>query len=143
MLPQSLLLPIALLLSFTPTPISAVKFLLQAGHAPPQKCLWNYAMSDTLVVVSVSAPAPAPVPLPEGVAAPTLTGGAAIQRIDMEIVDGSGSRNVYQSKKGIKGETRMAITTHADAELGVCFRNVLDPSTPLSFLASPPAFVSP
>jgi hypothetical protein len=46
----------------------------------------------------------------------------------MEILDGSGSRNVYQMKKGIKGETRMAITTHADAELGVCFGNVLDTS---------------
>lgn len=46
----------------------------------------------------------------------------------MEILDGSGSRNVYQMKKGIKGETRMAITTHADAELGVCFSNVLDTS---------------
>jgi len=51
-------------------------------------------------------------------------------RIDMEVIDGSGSRNVYQSKKGLKGETRMAITTHADADLGVCFRNVLDRSVP-------------
>ncbi|KAK4053255.1 vesicle coat component [Microbotryomycetes sp. JL221] len=68
-------------------------------------------MSDTLVVISVSAP---------------MQG--ALQRLDMEIVDGSGSRNVYQSKKGLKGETRMAITTHADADLGVCFTNVLDPS---------------
>lgn len=68
-------------------------------------------MSDTLVVISVSAPLEGPM-----------------QRVDMEIVDGSGSRNIYQSKKGIKGETRMAITTHADADLGVCFKNYLDPS---------------
>lgn len=47
------------------------------------------------------------------------------QRVDMEIVDGSNHRNVYQSKKDIKGETRMAITTHADADLGVCFTNHL------------------
>ncbi|GAA5912589.1 hypothetical protein JCM5296_000743 [Sporobolomyces johnsonii] len=91
--------------------VSAVKFSLQAGHNPPQKCLWNYAMSDTLVVISVSAPM-----------------AGSMQRLDMEVVDGSASRNTYQSKRGLKGETRMAITTHADADLGVCFRNVLDPS---------------
>jgi hypothetical protein len=67
-------------------------------------------MSDTLVVISVSAP---------------MAGN--LQRLDMEVVDGSSSRNTYQSKRGLKGETRMAITTHADADLGVCFKNVLDP----------------
>lgn len=44
----------------------------------------------------------------------------------MEVVDGSNHRNIYQNKRDIKGETRMAITTHADADLGVCFRNTLD-----------------
>lgn len=101
----SLLLPLLLLPSAL-----GVKFSLQAHHSPAQKCLWNYAMADTLVVISVSAP---------------LQG--AMQRLDMEVVDGSGSRNIYQSKKGLKGETRMAVTTHADADLGVCFKNVLDP----------------
>ncbi|GAA5985795.1 hypothetical protein JCM5350_005286 [Sporobolomyces pararoseus] len=91
--------------------VSAVKFSLQASHNPTPKCLWNYAMSDTLVVISVSAP---------------MAGN--LQRLDMEVVDGSSSRNTYQSKRGLKGETRMAITTHADADLGVCFKNVLDPS---------------
>lgn len=100
----SALLPLLLLPSAL-----AVKFQLQASHSPTQKCLWNYAMSDTLVVISVSAP---------------LQG--ALQRLDMEVVDGSGSRNIYQSKKGLKGETRMAVTTHADADLGVCFKNTLD-----------------
>ena len=98
-----------LLLSLSLTAL-AVKFEIPASHSAPQKCLWNYALSDTLVVISVSAPIVGP-----------------LQRLDMEVIDGSGSRNVYQSKKGIKGETRMAITTHADADLGVCFRNVLDP----------------
>ncbi|GAA5824148.1 hypothetical protein JCM11251_001540 [Rhodosporidiobolus azoricus] len=96
----------------------AVKFSLPASHNPTQKCLWNYAMADTLVVLSVSAP---------------LAGGsgqANLQRLDIEVVDGSASRNTYQSKKGLKGETRMAITTHADADLGVCFKNVLDSSVP-------------
>lgn len=68
-------------------------------------------MQDTLVVISVSAP----------------LAGNNLQRLDMEVVDGSKSRNTYQSKRGLKGETRMAITTHADADLGVCFTNVLDP----------------
>jgi hypothetical protein len=44
----------------------------------------------------------------------------------MEIVDGSNHRNIYQSKRNVQGETRMAITTHADADLGVCFTNTLD-----------------
>lgn len=44
----------------------------------------------------------------------------------MEIIDGSNHRNIYQSKRNIQGETRMAITTHADADLGVCFTNTLD-----------------
>lgn len=48
------------------------------------------------------------------------------QKVDMEIVDGSNHRNIYQSKRNIQGETRMAITTHADADLGVCFTNTLD-----------------
>ncbi|KAI8442578.1 emp24/gp25L/p24 family/GOLD-domain-containing protein [Phakopsora pachyrhizi] len=33
---------------------------------------------------------------------------------------------VYQSKKHIKGETRITITTHSDSDLVVCFKNHLD-----------------
>ena len=58
----------------------------------------------------------------------------------MEVVDGSTHRNTYQTKRGVSGETRMAIvrvdaspahadrlqTTHADADLGVCFKNVAE-----------------
>lgn len=61
---------------------------------------------------------------PQVVISTNIENGAD-QRVDMEIVDGSNHRNVYQSKKDIKGETRMAITTHADADLGVCFTNHL------------------
>lgn len=114
------LLSLALLLGA----VAGVKFDLPASHHPVQKCLWNYAMSDTLVVISVSAPQLA--------AGTNGAVGGERQRVDMEIVDGSSGRNVYQAKKGIKGETRMAITTHADADLGVCFKNTLDecPSRP-------------
>jgi hypothetical protein len=112
-------------------PVHAIKFSLPATHHGPQKCLWNYALSDVLVVLSVSAPL-VPVPgSPEG-----------LSRVDLEVVDGSGSRNVYQSKRGIKGETRMAITTHADADLGVCFRNVLDPCTSHLVQLLPPSPVA-
>ncbi|KAH9932979.1 emp24/gp25L/p24 family/GOLD-domain-containing protein [Fomitopsis serialis] len=36
-------------------------------------------------------------------------------------------RNVYLSKKNISGEKRFAITAHSDEDVGVCFRNYLDP----------------
>lgn len=102
--PRAIALWALLLASFT----SAIKFSMVASHQPIQKCLWNYASSDMLVVISVLAPSPGP-----------------LQRLDLEVVDGSG--NVYQAKRGLAGETRMAITTHADAPLGVCFKSVLDP----------------
>jgi len=33
---------------------------------------------------------------------------------------------VYLSKRGIKGETRLAITTHSEGEVGVCLKNYLE-----------------
>lgn len=48
------------------------------------------------------------------------------QRIDIEIVDGSSNGNTYLSKKSVKGETRLAVTTHENADVGVCFKNYLD-----------------
>ena len=33
-------------------PARAVKFDLEAGHSPHQRCIWNYAMADTLVVIT-------------------------------------------------------------------------------------------
>lgn len=48
------------------------------------------------------------------------------QRTDVEIVDSSPQQNVYLRKKGIKAETRLAITTHAEGEVGVCFYNYLE-----------------
>jgi hypothetical protein len=54
----------------------------------------------------------------------------------MEVIDGSNHRNVYQNKRNIQGETRMAITTHADADLGVCFTNTLDKGESEDFQSS-------
>lgn len=74
-------------------------------------------MSDTLVVISTN--------IEKG----------HDQRVDMEVIDGSVHRNVYQTKKNLQGETRIAITTHNDADLGVCFTNHLSSNV---HLARPP-----
>ncbi|PWN98916.1 hypothetical protein FA09DRAFT_338189 [Tilletiopsis washingtonensis] len=109
----ALLLPLLLLLSQLPS-ARAIKFDLTSTSAGPVKCIWNYALSDTLVVVTVNTKAHNSVE------------PAGEQRIDVEVVDGSKHNNIYLSKKGIgKAETRMAINTHSHADLGVCFRNVL------------------
>jgi len=89
-------------------------------------------MTDTLVVITANVE----------------KGGLGNQRVDLEIIDGSNHRNIYQTKRNVMGETRIAITTHADAgelvflpycaanalnlwglsDLGVCFKNHLDSS---------------
>lgn len=48
------------------------------------------------------------------------------QRVDVEIIDSSPQKNVYLHKKGINGETRLAVTSHSEGEVGVCFKNHLD-----------------
>ncbi|KAK4689958.1 p24 family protein delta-1, partial [Tremellales sp. Uapishka_1] len=72
------------------------------------ECIWNFASSHSLVIVTANVP-----PLPG-------------QRVDIEILDGSQRGNVYLSKKDIRGETRLAITTHESADVGVCVRNYLE-----------------
>lgn len=89
---------------------SAIKFALPAHRYPPAKCIWNTAHPNSLVIVTAN------------VAGGVKTG----QRVDIEILDSSPQKNVYLSKKGIVGETRLAVTTHSDGEVGVCFRNYLD-----------------
>lgn len=85
----------------------AIKFDLNASKYPETKCIWHYANSDTLVVVTANI----------------NTGHR--QRVDLDILDGSHENFTYLSKKDIKGETRLAITTHNHAEIGVCLRNFL------------------
>jgi len=41
-------------------------------------------------------------------------------------VDSSPKKNVYLAKKNVKGEARLAITTHAEGEVGVCFKNFVE-----------------
>ncbi|KIS68789.1 uncharacterized protein UMAG_03355 [Mycosarcoma maydis] len=100
-----------LVLLFT-TLASAIKFDLPSNAHPHTKCIWNYALSDSLVIVTASVVAKEPFDFSH-------------QRVDIEVVDGSQHNNVYLSKKAIKGETRLAINTHSHADLGVCFKNTL------------------
>lgn len=86
----------------------AIKFQLPAYRFPPAKCVWNTVHNNVLVVVTANV------------------GAGERQRVDVEIIDSSPQKNVYLSKKNINGETRLAVTTHAEGEVGVCFRNFLD-----------------
>lgn len=105
----SLLLPLLLLplLPFS----TAIKFTLSPAKIPTEKCIWNAAHPHALVIVTANV------------------GPGPSQRIDIDIVDATPQRNVYLSKKDIKGETRLAITAHAEGEVGVCFKNYLAPGT--------------
>ncbi|KAJ1018818.1 hypothetical protein NDA16_004623 [Ustilago loliicola] len=99
-----------LALFLSTTLVSAIKFDLPAATHPHTKCIWNYALSDSLVIITASTIAKEPFDF-------------SAQRVDVEVVDGSKHNNVYLSKKNIKGETRLAINTHSHADLGVCFKN--------------------
>ena len=124
-LPLPLLL---LLLLSTFHLVSAIKFNLPAYQYPPAKCIWNAAHTNSLVIVTANV------------------GPGENQRVDVSILDSSENHNIYLSKKGINGETRLAITTHADGEVGVCFKNHIEGSK-FTFPPTPPssslkAFVS-
>ena len=43
--------------------------------------------------------------------------------INIDIIDSTPQRNVYLSKKDINAETCLAVTAHAQGEIGVCFKN--------------------
>jgi len=101
-----------LLLVLLADPTHAIKFQLQSLRHPPAKCIWNAVHNNQLVIVTANV-------------AP-----GNFQRVDIEIVDSSAQKNVYLSKRDVKGETRLAVTTHAEGEVGVCFRNFLDGDAP-------------
>ncbi|EJD45433.1 hypothetical protein AURDEDRAFT_144997 [Auricularia subglabra TFB-10046 SS5] len=90
----------------------AIKFNLPSMRYPPSKCFWHAAHEGQLVVVTANV------------------GPGEAQRVDIEIVDASSARHVYQSKRGLSGEARFAITTHSEDDVGVCFKNYLDYSVP-------------
>jgi hypothetical protein len=88
-------------------PARAIKFQLTADRYPTAKCVWNAAHDNALVIVTAN-----------------VSPGENM-RVDVEIIDSSAKKNQYLHKKGIIGETRLAVTTHADGEVGVCFKNYL------------------
>jgi p24 family protein delta-1 len=88
--------------------VSAIKFNLLASRYPPLKCIWNTAHANTLVIATANV------------------GPGNNQRVDVEIIDSSQQRSVYLSKRGINGEARLAITTHEEGEVGVCFKNYVE-----------------
>ncbi|KAJ7064741.1 emp24/gp25L/p24 family/GOLD-domain-containing protein [Mycena amicta] len=101
-----------LLLSLALVPSThAIKFSLPPARFPGTKCIWNPAHNNALVIVTANV------------------GPGEHQRVDVEIIDSSPQKNVYLSKRNINGETRLAVTSHADGEVGVCFKNYLDKDT--------------
>ncbi|KAJ4000720.1 emp24/gp25L/p24 family/GOLD-domain-containing protein [Lentinula boryana] len=95
-------------LALLPGPASAIKFQLQAYRYPQSKCIWNPIHNNALIIVTANV------------------GPGEGQQVDIEIVDSSPQKNVYLSKRAINGETRLAVTSHAEGEVGVCFKNTLD-----------------
>jgi len=90
------------------SPVVSVKFELSASRYPVPKCIWNAVHEHALVIVTANV------------------GPGQNQRIDIDVVDDSEHRNVYLSKKNINKETRLAITSHADGDMGVCFKNTIE-----------------
>lgn len=107
---RSLRLLILLLVTWQAT---AIKFYLSALRNPEPKCISNPVHDGDLVIVSVIVESEDPsVP-------------ADSQRVDIEVVDSSPKRNVYLSKKNVDGEKRFAVTSHAEGDVLVCFKNTL------------------
>ncbi|CAG8716992.1 25248_t:CDS:2 [Dentiscutata erythropus] len=87
-----------------------IKFDLPAApeHSVVPKCISQYVTTNTLVVVTVKV------------------GVGYNQKIDVEVTDNSDANNKYGHKRDINEETRLAFTTHANADISVCFTNTLD-----------------
>ncbi|CAG8762973.1 2341_t:CDS:2, partial [Cetraspora pellucida] len=87
-----------------------IKFDLSAepGHSVVPKCISQYVTTNTLVVVTVKV------------------GVGYNQKIDVEVTDNSDANNKYGHKRDVSEETRLAFTTHANADISVCFTNALD-----------------
>lgn len=100
--------------------VAGIKFDLEARHDMLEKCIWDYALVDQLVVVTINAVFNSPI---------------QDQALDVQIVDGSEHNNVYWSQRNVRTETRMAINSHSDSDMGVCFINRLTKSTCLAPLA--------
>ncbi|KAF8652367.1 hypothetical protein AX16_004396 [Volvariella volvacea WC 439] len=101
------------LVLLVPFPALAIKFSLTASRFPAPKCIWNTAHTGALVIVTANV------------------GPGSGQRVDIEIVDSNPKRNIYLSKRNITAEARLAITAHSEGEVGVCFKNFMEPVVPV------------
>ncbi|PKI84828.1 vesicle coat component [Malassezia vespertilionis] len=101
--------PLVLALGALCASVCAIKFEIESSKHPTPFCLWNYALQDTLAIVSISV-------------VPRDVRTADDQSIEVMVVD-KVHHNVYLHKKGLQDETRLAINTHHDADLGVCISN--------------------
>ncbi|KAG8687127.1 vesicle coat component, partial [Ceratobasidium sp. 395] len=112
--PRRALFSLSLLFScllLAPSPATAIKFAIPASKNPVRKCIWNAAHDGALVVITANL------------------GPGESQRVDIEVVDRSEHQHMYLHKKGIKSETRLAITAHGEGDVGICFTNNLEGST--------------
>jgi p24 family protein delta-1 len=109
-----------------PTPSLGIKFVLPASRYPSAKCIWNAVHDNQLVIVTANIGAAPSSAAYAGSSSAAADKASSSQRVDIEIIDSSPKKNVYLHKKGIKGETRLAITTHADGEVGVCLKNYVE-----------------
>ncbi|WFD30472.1 vesicle coat component [Malassezia sp. CBS 17886] len=100
------LLGVALVLSSS---THAIKFTLESSRSPAPFCIWNYALANTLAVVSINV-------------VPRHANEVQYQSIDVKVIDRT-HHNVYLNKRNLHDETRLAISTHHDADLGVCIMN--------------------
>lgn len=103
------ILAFALLLVLLCTQVNGIKFILDARKTNEHFCVWNYALRDTLAVISINV---VPVDPHKG----------GQQRVSAKVMDKS-HHNIYLNKPNLVGETRLAISTHHSADLGVCLTN--------------------
>ncbi|CAJ0837840.1 7518_t:CDS:2 [Entrophospora sp. SA101] len=90
--------------------INAIKFDIQAHPEGlvKRKCITQYVPTDTLVVVTIKV------------------GIGYNQQIDVEVTDNSPAHNEYGRKRDMNEETRIAFTTHVEADVSICFTNTLE-----------------
>lgn len=92
----------------------AIKFDLSAYPSNSvddyKKCISQFVSSGTMVLITVK--------VDEGYN----------QRVDLEINDNSPARNQYVKQRDVN-EARLALNTHADADVIICFTNTLSDGT--------------
>ncbi|CAG8534390.1 363_t:CDS:2 [Paraglomus occultum] len=86
-----------------------IKFDLvaQPASSVTPKCITQYISANTFVIAEIKV------------------GIGYNQKINVEISDNSDSHNEYGKKRDLHDNVRMAFTTHAEADVAICFENIL------------------